>query len=164
MIDRYTRPAMGRLWTEEARLQRWLDVELALVDVLAERGEAPPEAARRLRERSRVDVERMKAIEAEVKHDVIAFVSSVAEKVGDDGRWLHLGLTSSDVVDTAFALQLRDALHASAGGIVDRPEAGSLLRDRLFAPGQSVRWDRLVEQVSGLPLTGDSLAREVAAV
>jgi adenylosuccinate lyase len=117
MIDRYTRPAMGRLWTEEARLQRWLDVELALVDVLAERGEAPPEAARRLRERSRVDVERMQAIEAEVKHDVIAFVSSVAEKVGDDGRWLHLGLTSSDVVDTAFALQLRDAADVLLEGL-----------------------------------------------
>jgi adenylosuccinate lyase len=120
MIDRYTRPAMGRLWSEEARLQRWLDVELALVDVLAERGEAPPEVALRLRERSRVDVARMKAIEAEVKHDVIAFVSSVAEKVGDDGRWLHLGLTSSDVVDTAFALQLRDAADVLLEGL-DRP-------------------------------------------
>ena len=84
MIDRYTRPAMGRLWSEEARLQRWLDVELALVDALAERGEAPLEAARRLRERSRVDVARMREIEAEVKHDVIAFVSSIAEKVGDE--------------------------------------------------------------------------------
>jgi adenylosuccinate lyase len=122
MIDRYTRPAMGRLWSEEARLQRWLDVELALVDALAERGEAPPEAARRLRERARVDVARMREIEAEVKHDVIAFVSSVAEKVGDDGRWLHLGLTSSDVVDTAFALQLRDAADLLLEG-VDRLRA-----------------------------------------
>jgi adenylosuccinate lyase len=117
VIDRYTRPAMGRLWSEEARLQRWLDVELALVDALAERGEAPPDAARRLRERARVDVARMRAIEAEVKHDVIAFVSSVAEKVGDDGRWLHLGLTSSDVVDTAFALQLRDAADVLVEGL-----------------------------------------------
>src|SRR5215831_8242115 len=109
MIERYTRPEMGRLWSEESRLQRWLDVELALVDVLAERGEAPAEAARVLRARARVDPARMRAIEAEVKHDVIAFVSSVAETVGDEGRWLHLGLTSSDVVDTAFAIQLRDA-------------------------------------------------------
>jgi adenylosuccinate lyase len=109
MIVRYTRPEMGRLWSEEVRLARWLDVELALVDVLAERGDVPADAARRLRERARVDVARMQAIEAEVKHDVIAFVSSVAETVGDDGRFLHLGLTSSDVVDTAFALQLRDA-------------------------------------------------------
>jgi adenylosuccinate lyase len=109
MIGRYTRPAMGALWSEEARLQRWLDVELALVDVLAERGEVPVDAARALRAGARVNVARMQAIEAEVKHDVIAFVSSVAEMVGDEGRWLHLGLTSSDVVDTAFALQLRDA-------------------------------------------------------
>jgi adenylosuccinate lyase len=112
MIDRYTRPAMARLWSEESRLQRWLDVELALVDVLAARGEAPAEAARLLRERARVNPARMREIEAEVKHDVIAFVSSVAETVGDEGRFLHLGLTSSDVVDTAFALQLRDALDA----------------------------------------------------
>jgi adenylosuccinate lyase len=109
VIPRYTRPEMARLWSEEGRLARWLEIELALVDVLAERGEVPAEAARLLRQRARVDVARMEAIEAEVKHDVIAFVSSVAEKVGDEGRFLHLGLTSSDVVDTAFALQLRDA-------------------------------------------------------
>src|SRR5207244_2628009 len=109
MLSRYTRPEMGRLWSEEARLARWLEVELALVDVLAERGEVPVEAARTLRAKVRVNVARMQAIEAEVKHDVIAFVSSLAEQVGDEGRFLHLGLTSSDVVDTAFALQLRDA-------------------------------------------------------
>jgi adenylosuccinate lyase len=109
MIPRYTRPEMARLWSEEARLARWLEVELALVDVLAERGEVPVAAARALRAKARVDVARMQAIEAEVKHDVIAFVSAVAETVGDEGRFLHLGLTSSDVVDTAFGLQLRDA-------------------------------------------------------
>ncbi|TMA73002.1 MAG: adenylosuccinate lyase [Deltaproteobacteria bacterium] len=109
MIRRYTRPQMGELWSEEARLGRWLDVELGLVDVLAERGDVPLAAARRLRERARVDVVRMQEIEDEVKHDVIAFVSAVTETVGDDGRFLHLGVTSSDVVDTALALQLRDA-------------------------------------------------------
>ncbi len=109
MIERYTRPAMAAVWTDETRLGHWLAVELALVDVLAERGEVPVDAARRLRASARVDVRRMQEIEAEVKHDVIAFVSSVAETVGDEGRFLHLGLTSSDVVDTAFALQLRDA-------------------------------------------------------
>ena len=109
MIRRYTRPQMGELWSEEARLGRWLDVELGLVDVLAERGDVPLAAARRLRERARVDVARMQEIEDEVKHDVIAFVSAVTETVGDDGRFLHLGVTSSDVVDTALALQLRDA-------------------------------------------------------
>jgi len=109
VIARYTRPAMGRLWSEEAVLARWLEVELALVDVLAERGEVPAEAARALRAKARVNPERVRAIEAEVRHDVIAFVSAVAETVGDEGRWLHLGLTSSDVLDTAFALGLCQA-------------------------------------------------------
>jgi adenylosuccinate lyase len=117
VIERYTRPVMGRLWTEEARLQHWLEIELAFVEVLAERGEVPREAAAMLRSRARVDVRRMQEIEAEVKHDVIAFVSSVAEQVGDEGRHLHLGLTSSDVVDTAFALQLREAADLLLGGL-----------------------------------------------
>jgi adenylosuccinate lyase len=109
MIARYSRPEMSALWSDEARLQRWLEVELALVDELAARGEVPAAAAQVLRRDARVDVERMQAIEAEVKHDVIAFLSSVSERLGDESRFLHLGLTSSDVVDTAFAMQLRDA-------------------------------------------------------
>jgi adenylosuccinate lyase len=109
MIERYTRPAMGNVWTEESRLGHWLEIELTLVDVLAERGQVPREAAKKLRAGARVNVRRMQEIEAQVKHDVIAFVSSVAEGVGDEGRFLHLGYTSSDVVDTAFAIQLRDA-------------------------------------------------------
>jgi adenylosuccinate lyase len=117
MIGRYTRPEMGRLWSEESRLGFWLEVELALVDVLAERGEVPAAAARALRQNARVNVARMLDIEAEVKHDVIAFVSSVAETVGDEGRYLHLGLTSSDVVDTAFALQLRGAADLLLAGL-----------------------------------------------
>jgi adenylosuccinate lyase len=117
MIDRYTRPEIGALWSEDSRLGRWLEVELAFVEVLAERGEVPVEAARRLRAQARVDAARMRAIEAEVKHDVIAFVSAVAETVGDEGRFLHLGLTSSDVVDTAFALQLRDAADLLLAGL-----------------------------------------------
>jgi adenylosuccinate lyase len=108
---------MGRLWKEEARLERWLEIELVLVEVLAERGDVPREAATRLRSAARVDVRRMQEIEAEVKHDVIAFVSSVAEQVGDEGRFLHLGLTSSDVVDTAFAMQLRDAADVLLGDL-----------------------------------------------
>src|SRR5215813_10974908 len=86
MIERYTRPEMARIWSEESRLGHWLEIELALVDVLADRGTVPREAARALRAKARVDVRRMQEIEAEVKHDVIAFVSSVAEKVGDEGR------------------------------------------------------------------------------
>ena len=109
MIARYTRPEMEQVWSEAARLQRWLDVELAVVDELAARGEVPADAARTLRRDARVNVARMQEIEAEVHHDMIAFVSSVAETLGDESRFLHLGLTSSDVVDTAFAMQLRDA-------------------------------------------------------
>jgi len=109
MIDRYSRAAMAAVWTEERRLESWLAVELALVDALAEAGQIPGEAAVVLRRDARIAPARMREIEAEVKHDVIAFVSSVAEKLGDEARYLHLGLTSSDVVDTAFAIQLRDA-------------------------------------------------------
>ncbi len=101
-------------------LERWLAVELALVDVLAERGRCRSRRRARSAPRARVNPARMQEIEAEIKHDVIAFVSSVAETVGDEGRWLHLGLTSSDVVDTAFAMQLRDAadvLLASLDGL-----------------------------------------------
>ncbi|TMA39837.1 MAG: adenylosuccinate lyase [Deltaproteobacteria bacterium] len=117
MLSRYTRPEMGRVWSEDARLGRWLEIELALADVLAERGEIPAAAARKLRAGARIDPARMRAIEDEVKHDVIAFVSAVAETVGDEGRFLHLGLTSSDVVDTAFALQLRDAAALLLAGL-----------------------------------------------
>lgn len=109
MIERYTRPAMGRIWTEDNKLAKWLEVELLACEALAERGEVPRDAVIRLRQRARVNVARMQEIEAEVKHDVIAFVTSVAETVGEEGRYLHLGLTSSDVIDTGFAAQLCEA-------------------------------------------------------
>ena len=109
MIDRYTRPEMGAVWSEARRLGCWLEVELCVVEALAKRGLVPGEAAALLRANARIDPARMQAIEAEVKHDLIAFVSAVAETVGDEARFLHLGLTSSDVVDTGFAMQLRDA-------------------------------------------------------
>jgi adenylosuccinate lyase len=111
LISRYTRPEMGRIWSEENRFQKWLDVELAATETLAEAGIAPREAAKKLRERARVDVSRINEIEAKVRHDVIAFTVSVQETVGDveAGRWLHYGLTSNDVVDTAQALLIREA-------------------------------------------------------
>ena len=109
MIERYTRPVMGRIWTEENKLAKWLEVELLACEALAKRGEIPEKAILRLRQHAHVNVARMQAIEAEVKHDVIAFVSSVAETVGAEGRYLHLGLTSSDVIDTGFAVQLCEA-------------------------------------------------------
>jgi adenylosuccinate lyase len=109
MIPRYTRPEMGRIWDEERRLRRWLEVELAVCDALAAAGEIPPEAAATIREHADFDVDRVKEIEATVQHDVIAFLTNVAEHVGPDSRYVHLGLTSSDVVDTAQSLQLVEA-------------------------------------------------------
>ena len=111
MIPRYTREEMGRVWSDANRFQRWLDVELAAADTLAEAGQIPAEAAAILRSRAKIDVHRILEIEAKVKHDVIAFTMAVGESIGDPSaaRWLHYGMTSNDVVDTAQALLLRDA-------------------------------------------------------
>ena len=106
MIPRYSRPEMSRIWDDENRFQRWLDVELAVCDALAGEGEIPAAAAANIRARAGFDLDRVRAIEETVQHDVIAFLTSVAENVGPDARYIHLGLTSSDVVDTAQALQM----------------------------------------------------------
>ena len=125
MIARYTRAGMGRVWSEENKFQKWLDVELAATETLAEAGIVPAEAAKKLRERARVDVARINEIEAKVKHDVIAFTVAVQESVGDTeaARWLHYGLTSNDVVDTAQALLLREASGLIEKGIARFGEA-----------------------------------------
>lgn len=115
MIERYTRPEMGALWTLEAKFRRWLDVELAACDAWAELGEIPQEAAREIRAKADFTVERILEIEAEVHHDVIAFTTCVAEHVGPAARFFHYGLTSSDVVDTALA-----SLMVDAGNIIAR--------------------------------------------
>ena len=109
MIRRYTLPEMGALWSDQARFERMLQVELAVCRAEARRGLVPAEALAAIEARATVDVDRIAEIEATTDHDVIAFVSQVAETVGPEGRYLHLGLTSSDVVDTALGLQLRDA-------------------------------------------------------
>ncbi len=114
MIARYTRKEMGRIWSDESKYRRWLDVELAASEALAEGGEVPREAAEALRRHADFDIERIQEIEQEVKHDVISFTTAVSEKMAAAGaaehsRWLHYGLTSNDVVDTAQALQIRDA-------------------------------------------------------
>ncbi len=109
MIKRYTRPEMGRIWSDENKFRMWLAVEIAATESLSAAGLVPREAARAIRELGDFDVDRIHAIEAEVKHDVIAFTTAVAEKVGPHSRWLHFGLTSNDVVDTAQALLLREA-------------------------------------------------------
>src|SRR5512134_2839230 len=109
MIPRYTHPEMGRIWSEERRYETWLQVELAAADAMAAAGIVPVEAARELRQKGAFDIARIEEIERTTQHDVIAFTTSVAEQVGPAARWLHFGLTSSDVIDTAQALQMREA-------------------------------------------------------
>ncbi len=124
MIPRYTRPEMGRIWSDENRFGKWLEVELAAADALAEAGIVPVEAAKTLRARARVDVARILELEAQVRHDVVAFTMAVGETVGDPAAagWLHYGLTSNDVVDTAQALMLRDASQQIEKGLAELDE------------------------------------------
>ena len=109
MIPRYTPPEMGRIWTDQRRYETWLSVECAAADAMAVHGLIPADAARDIRERGKVDAARVDEIERTTRHDVIAFTTAVAEHVGPSARWLHFGLTSSDVLDTAQALQLRES-------------------------------------------------------
>jgi adenylosuccinate lyase len=109
MIGRYTHPEMGAIWTEQRRYETWLEVELAAADAMGDVGLIPSDAARELRAKASFDIARIEEIEQTTQHDVIAFTTAVAEKVGPAARWLHFGLTSSDVVDTAQALQMREA-------------------------------------------------------
>ena len=101
MIERYTRPAMGRIWTLENRYRAWLAVEVAVCEAWAELGRVPAEAVKTIREKADIDVDRILEIEQTTRHDVIAFLTSLEEKVGPDARYIHLGCTSSDIVDTA---------------------------------------------------------------
>jgi adenylosuccinate lyase len=109
MISRYTRPEMGRIWSEENTFQKWLDVEILAAEGWAKLGKVSKAAIARIRKKARFDVKRIREIEAEVKHEIIAFLSSVAESIGDDARYLHVGMTSSDVMDTALAIQFKEA-------------------------------------------------------
>jgi adenylosuccinate lyase len=123
LISRYTREEMGRVWTEEGKFRRWLEVELAATETLAETGVVPPAAAAKIREKAHVDagvVKRIAELEAKVKHDVIAFTMAVGETIADPeaARWLHYGLTSNDIVDTAQALQIREASRLIEHGLI----------------------------------------------
>ncbi|MFY9843248.1 MAG: adenylosuccinate lyase [Terriglobales bacterium] len=117
MIPRYTRPEMARIWSDENRFRTWLAVEVAATETLAAAGIVPKEAAKAIRARADFSVERIFQIEAEVKHDVIAFTTAVAEIVGPHARWFHYGLTSNDVVDTAQALLIQQASSQIAGDL-----------------------------------------------
>ncbi len=131
MIPRYTRPEMGRVWSDENRFQKWLEVEQAATETLAEAGVVPREAAALIRERAKIDVARILELEARVRHDVIAFTIAVGESIGDPevARWLHYGLTSNDIVDTAQALVVRDASRLIEQGL---EEFGRVLERRAW--------------------------------
>ena len=109
MIARYTHPEMGAIWSDARKYQTWLEVELAATDVLAQGGIVPAADARELRARASFDIARIEEIERTTQHDVIAFTTAVAERAGPSARWFHFGLTSSDVLDTALALQMRES-------------------------------------------------------
>ncbi len=110
MIPRYTRDRMGQLWSEENKLRVWLQVELAVCEAWAELGVIPQKALREIKEKARVNPQRVKELERETRHDVAAFVMQLEEAIGEAGRWVHFGLTSYDVVDTALSLLLKEAL------------------------------------------------------
>lgn len=118
MIDRYTRPAMRALWSDENKFRAWLEVEATASEVLADASIVPHEAAKAIREKGGFDVARIREIEVQTRHDVIAFTTAVAERVGPESRWLHYGLTSTDVVDTAQALLLKEASRIIREGMV----------------------------------------------
>jgi adenylosuccinate lyase len=110
MISRYTRPEMGRIWEDENRYAKWLKVEISACEAMAEEGLIPGEAVQNIRKKAAFSVERILEIEEETKHDIIAFLTNVEEHVGPDSRYIHLGLTSSDILDTSFALLLKEAM------------------------------------------------------
>ena len=131
MIPRYTRQEMAKVWSDQTRFEKWLEVELAATDVLAEAGTVPKDAAAKLRARAKVDVARIHELEAKVKHDVIAFTMAVGESIADpeSARWLHYGLTSNDIVDTSQALVIREASKLIAHGL---EKLGGILEKRAW--------------------------------
>jgi len=109
MIPRYTRPEMARIWTEERKFETWLQIELAVCEVLAESGEIPQQAVKEIKEKAKFQVDRVNELEKVTKHDVISFLTNVGEYIGPLSRYLHYGLTSSDILDTSYALLLKEA-------------------------------------------------------
>jgi len=129
LTDRYTHPEMGHLWSEQKKFETWLAVEIAAAEAMAAEGIVPAESVRQIKKKAGFSIERIDAIERQVKHDMVAFTQAVAETVGDAGRWIHFGLTSSDVVDTALGLRLRDAADLI---LVDLDALLEVLRNRAF--------------------------------
>ena len=109
MIPRYSREVMTHIWSQENKYQKWLDVEMLACEAMHKLGKIPKKALKNIKDKVSINVNRIEEIERTTKHDVIAFLTSLTEKVGDDGRFIHMGMTSSDVLDTAFAAQLKEA-------------------------------------------------------
>ena len=129
MIPRYTRERIGRIWTDQNRLNKWLQIEVLACEALAESGEIPPEAAKQIGKKARFDIDRVQEIERTTKHDVVAFITCVGESLGELSRYLHLGLTSSDILDTSMALLLRESADII---IEDIDELLNAIRQRAF--------------------------------
>ena len=129
LTDRYVHPEMGRLWSEESKFDAWREVEVVACEVMAEEGIIPAEAAREIRAKASYTVERIDEIEREVKHDVLAFTQALAESVGEAGRWIHFGLTSYDIVDTALGMRMRDAMDLI---LKDVAALSAVLKSRAF--------------------------------
>ncbi|HWJ76455.1 MAG TPA: lyase family protein, partial [Niallia sp.] len=109
MIERYTRPEMGRIWTEENRFKAWLEVEILACEAWVKLGEIPEEDVKKIRENASFDIARIQEIELETRHDVVAFTRAVSETLGEERKWVHYGLTSTDVVDTALSYLIKQA-------------------------------------------------------
>ncbi len=132
MIARYTRPAMGRIWDDQNKFPIWLEIEILACEAQAELGVIPAEAVAVIRERAAFDVARIDEIEREVKHDVIAFLTNVGEHVGPESRFIHLGMTSSDVLDTCLAVQMKQSGEMLLAGLAK-------LSDVLAPAGEGVQ-------------------------
>jgi adenylosuccinate lyase len=143
LIERYTLPEMAGIWSEKNKLDKWLEVELAVVDALARTGAVPVEAARRMRENARFEVDDVRAREEVTRHDTLSFVECVCDGLGDDSRYFHMGLTSSDVVDTALALQIRDANNLVLGEL-------SALRDAVRAQVRTHKDTLMIGRTHGI--------------
>ena len=143
MIQRYTRPEMGRIWSEENGFQKWLDVEILAAEGLAQLGKVSKAAIARIKKKARFNIERIRKIEREVKHEMIAFLTSVAESIGDDARFLHVGMTSSDVMDTALAIQFKEA---SAILVQDVRDLMKVLRRQAF----KYKWTVMIGRTHGV--------------
>lgn len=143
MIDRYTRPEMGRIWDLENKFRKWLDVEIAAAEAMAELGEIPVEAAKNIREKADFNVQRIEEIEAVTNHDVIAFLTCVAEYVGEDSKYVHLGMTSSDVGDTALCLQMKEAGEHLMGKL-------QVLREKLVEKAKAYKYTPMIGRTHGI--------------